>query len=30
MRRMLSFRDFDWALLGMVLILCTVSVLEIY
>ena len=30
MRRILSFRDFDWALLGMVLLLCTVSVLEIY
>jgi rod shape determining protein RodA len=30
MRRMLSFRDFDWTLLAMVLILCTVSVLEIY
>jgi rod shape determining protein RodA len=26
----MSFREFDWALLGMVLILCTVSVLEIY
>jgi rod shape determining protein RodA len=30
MRRILSFRDFDWTLLGMVLVLCTVSVLEIY
>jgi rod shape determining protein RodA len=30
MRRILSFRDFDWSLLGMVLLLCTVSVLEIY
>jgi rod shape determining protein RodA len=30
MRRFLSFRDFDWALLSMVLLLCTVSVLEIY
>jgi rod shape determining protein RodA len=30
MRRMLSFRDFDWALLGMVLLLCTISVLEVY
>ncbi len=29
-RRFLSFRDFDWALLGMVLVLCTISVLEIY
>jgi rod shape determining protein RodA len=27
---MLSFRDFDWPLLGMVLLLCTISVLEIY
>jgi rod shape determining protein RodA len=30
MRRFLSFRDFDWPLLGMVLILCTLSVFEIY
>ncbi|MDR3726657.1 MAG: rod shape-determining protein RodA [Terracidiphilus sp.] len=30
MRRILSFRDFDWALLGMVLLLCTLSVFEIY
>ncbi len=30
MRRFLSFRDFDWALLGMVLLLCTLSVFEIY
>jgi rod shape determining protein RodA len=30
MRRFLSFRDFDWALLGMVLALCTISVFEIY
>jgi rod shape determining protein RodA len=30
MRRFLSFRDFDWGLLAMVLLLCTVSVLEIY
>jgi rod shape determining protein RodA len=30
MRRFLSFRDFDWPLFGMVLILCTLSVLEIY
>ncbi|MDR3751588.1 MAG: FtsW/RodA/SpoVE family cell cycle protein, partial [Terracidiphilus sp.] len=30
MRRFLSFRDFDWTLLGMVLVLCSVSVLEIY
>jgi hypothetical protein len=26
----LSFRDFDWPLLGMVLVLCTISVFEIY
>jgi rod shape determining protein RodA len=30
MRRVLSFRDFDWPLLGMVLTLCTISILEIY
>ena len=30
MRRVLSFRDFDWTLLAMVLLLCTISVLEIY
>jgi rod shape determining protein RodA len=30
MRRFMSFRDFDWALLLMVLALCTISVLEIY
>ncbi len=30
MRRYLSFRDFDWPLLGLVLILCAISVLEIY
>jgi rod shape determining protein RodA len=30
MRRFLSFRDFDWVLLGTVLLLCTISVLEIY
>jgi rod shape determining protein RodA len=29
-RRILSFRDFDWTLLAMVLVLCTISVLEIY
>jgi rod shape determining protein RodA len=29
-RRYLSFRDFDWPLLGMVLVLCTISVFEIY
>jgi rod shape determining protein RodA len=30
MRRMLSFRDFDWTLMGLVLLLCTVSVAEVY
>jgi rod shape determining protein RodA len=30
MRRFLSYRDFDWALLIMVLILCVLSVFEIY
>ncbi|MGH9605870.1 MAG: rod shape-determining protein RodA [Terracidiphilus sp.] len=30
MRRILTFRDFDWTLLGLVLVLCTFSVLEIY
>jgi len=30
MRRFLSFRDFDWGLLAMVLALCMVSVFEIY
>jgi rod shape determining protein RodA len=30
MRRFISFREFDWALLSMVLLLCTLSVLEIY
>ena len=30
MRRFLSFRDFDWALLGMVLLLSAISVAEIY
>jgi rod shape determining protein RodA len=30
MRRILSFRDFDWPMLAMVLALCTISVLEIY
>jgi rod shape determining protein RodA len=29
-RRITSFRDFDWVLLGVVLVLCTISVLEIY
>ena len=27
---MLSYRDFDWSLLALVLLLCTISVLEIY
>ena len=30
MRRLLSFRDFDWALLAMVVTLCALSVFEIY
>ena len=30
MRRFLSFRDFDWTLLAMVLGLCAISVFEIY
>jgi rod shape determining protein RodA len=30
MRRFLSFRDFDWTLLGFVMLLSVVSVLEIY
>ncbi len=30
MRRYLSFRDFDGSLLGMVLLLCAISVFEIY
>jgi len=30
MRRFLSFRDFDWALLGLVLLLCSLSVLEVH
>jgi rod shape determining protein RodA len=30
MRRFLSFRDFDWTLLAMVLALCCLSVFEIY
>ena len=30
MRRILSFRDFDWPLLGLVLLLCSISVFEIY
>jgi rod shape determining protein RodA len=30
MRRILSFRDFDWTLLGLLLLLCAVSVLEVH
>lgn len=30
MRRFLSFRDFDWLLLGMVLLLCVLSVVQIH
>ena len=30
MRRILSFKDFDWTLLGLVLALCAFSVLEVY
>ncbi len=30
MRRMISFRDFDWVLLGFVLIICACSVIEVY
>jgi rod shape determining protein RodA len=30
MRRFISFRDFDWVLLGFVLIICAVGVFEIY
>ncbi len=30
MRRIMSFRDFDWTLFGVVALLCTISVLEIY
>ncbi len=30
MRRFISFRDFDWVLLGFVLIICGIGVLEIY
>jgi len=30
MRRFLSFRDFDWPLLGLVMLLCVISVGEIY
>ena len=30
MRRMISFRDFDWTLLAFVLLICSLGVLEIY
>ena len=30
MRRMISFRDFDWLLLTFVLLICSLGVLEIY
>ena len=30
MRRAMSFRDFDWPLLGLMLMLCTISIFEIY
>jgi rod shape determining protein RodA len=30
MRRFLSFRDFDWALLGLVLLLCAMSIVEVH
>jgi rod shape determining protein RodA len=30
LRRFISFRDFDWLLLGMVLLLSVISILEIY
>ena len=30
LRRFLSFRDFDWTLLGLVLVLCSLSVLEVH
>ena len=30
LRRFLSFRDFDWTLLGLVLLLCALSVLEVH
>lgn len=30
MRRMISFRDFDWVLLAFVLIICACSVVEVY
>lgn len=30
MRRFISFRDFDWVLLGFVLVICTIGVFEIF
>ncbi len=30
MRRLISFRDFDWLLLTFILIICSLGVLEIY
>ena len=30
LRRFLSFRDFDWTLLGLVLLLCTLSCIEVH
>src|SRR5436309_3508471 len=30
MRQMISFRDFDWVLLGFVLLICGLGVIEIY
>ena len=30
MRRMISFRDFDWVLLAFILLICALGVLEIY
>jgi len=30
MRRMISFRDFDWVLLAFVLLICTLGITEIY
>ena len=30
LRRFLSFRDFDWALLALLLVLCSVSVVEVH
>ncbi len=30
LRRFLSFRDFDWALLALLLLLCSVSIIEVH